>query len=147
MASPQFKRKLADSSMTGVSANRASWKVGRARSRGRLRALRVAFGNVPSEASPLRCMSSASRRLVFTSPMTSPLVLLTVSILLCQWGPCAPLAIPRDSGSLSKEPFPGSLYFDCNAVFRNRVVVVVGYQQQVLPTCLLRDITTNAIVS
>ena len=29
--------------------------------RTRLRALRVAFGNVPSEASPLRCMSSASR--------------------------------------------------------------------------------------
>ena len=62
--------------MTGVSANRASWKVGRARSRGRLRALRVAFGNVPSEASPLRCMSSASRRLVLTSPMTSPLAIL-----------------------------------------------------------------------
>ena len=42
--------------------------------RTRLRALRVAFGNVPSEASPLRCMSSASsRRLVFTSPMISPL--------------------------------------------------------------------------
>ena len=41
--------------------------------RTRLRALRVAFGNVPSEASPLRCMSSASRHLVFTSPMTSPL--------------------------------------------------------------------------
>ena len=44
--------------------------------RTRLRALRVAFGNVPSEASPLRCMSSASRGLVFTSPMTSPLALL-----------------------------------------------------------------------
>ena len=44
--------------------------------RTRLRALRVAFGNVPSEASPLRCMSSASRRLVFTSPMTSSLALL-----------------------------------------------------------------------
>ena len=47
--------------------------------RTRLRALRVAFGNVPSKASPLRYMSSASRRLAFTSPMTSPLALLCQS--------------------------------------------------------------------
>ena len=56
------------------------------------------------------------------------------------------MAPPKDSVQ-SKEPFPGSHYFDCNAVFRNRVAVVVGYQQQVIATCLLRDIATNAIVS
>ena len=53
---------------------------------------------------------------------------------------------PKDSVQ-SKEPFPGSHYFDCNAVFRNCVMVVVGYQQQVIATCLLRYIATNAIVS
>ena len=47
--------------------------------RTRLRALRVAVGNVPFEVSPLRCMSSASRRPVLTSPMTSPLALLCQS--------------------------------------------------------------------
>ena len=52
------------------------FRIARWGERTRLRALRVAFGNVPSEASPLRCMSSASRQLVPTSPMTSPLALL-----------------------------------------------------------------------
>ena len=56
--------------------------------RTRLRALRVAFGNVPSEASPLRCMSSASRRLVFTSPMTSPLALLFQCCCVKSCCPC-----------------------------------------------------------
>ena len=46
---------------------------------------------------------------------------------------------PEDSVQKSKEPFPSSHYIDCNAVFRNRVVVVVGYQQQVFAPCLLRD--------
>ena len=40
------------------------FRIARWGERTRLRALRVAFGNVPSEASPLRCMSSASRAAV-----------------------------------------------------------------------------------